>query len=365
MQTVTLTLAANIAGGPASATLLVDGTEAGTVLVGNRTWREGFQDYEIDVDTTLLEGAKTLAVRFDNPAPGRGLHTDAITIGDERIDITSGKGGGYLTAYNSRTFAEVSIEGMFVDLDTPTNDPTEPSDDTPADWDWDDDGSPALVVSLAGNQANGAPIAIVSVDGRDVAAFEVPNTTWREGIQDFAIDIDPALLEGDGHMVEVRFANPAPGRGLVMDAITVRGVRYEAEESGPTDGFLTAYNARTVASIVTGEEGRTVVMGSDTDDELTGTSEADWIHAGLGDDAIEGGDGADVFVFGFDRGSRDVVMDYEAGLDTVALEDGLALQSIVSAGDNALVTLAKWGMTQTVVFEDTDWQTLADDLLVI
>ena len=229
---ISLSLAANIAGGDAEAAVYLDGVQVATIEVGNTTWREGFQDYEIDVDPALLgAGDHKIEVQFLNPHPGRGLHVDAITIGGNRYEAEDeGSLNSYVTAYNSRTIA---------DVDTAIDQAVEPV------------ASEGLFLRLAANTTDGPANAAVLIDGVEVGMVVVGNRTWREGFQDYEIDVDPAMLAGD-RTVEVKFVNPAPGRGLHVDAITVNGTEYDVMGKNGAE-FLTAYNNRTIATVTTEE----------------------------------------------------------------------------------------------------------------
>lgn len=85
--------------------------------------------------------------------------------------------------------------------------------------------------------------------------------------------------------------------------------------------------------VIYGSHGQDLVVGNDGDDDLNGGSQRDRLFGGNGNDTLsgdegsdtlDGGDGADVFVFeGIDDSphttNRDVISDFEHGVDTIDL----------------------------------------------
>ncbi len=76
-----------------------------------------------------------------------------------------------------------------------------------------------------------------------------------------------------------------------------------------------------------------LIMGTITSDYLVGTDNADIIHSlGGSYDRSIGGVGADIFVFGAETlngiRERDVIMDYEVGIDSIMLTGGASVGSI-------------------------------------
>ena len=83
------------------------------------------------------------------------------------------------------------------------------------------------------------------------------------------------------------------------------------------------------ADILHGEGGRDVLRGGAEGDTLAGGGGVDVLFGGDGADRLNGGPGGDVLIGGADAdifsygGGSDVVMDFELGLDTLVLADGV------------------------------------------
>jgi len=105
-----------------------------------------------------------------------------------------------------------------------------------------------------------------------------------------------------------------------------------------------------------GGNGKDLLFGGNGDDRLSGGSGGDGLYGDRGNDRLDGGAGrdllkggqgadrltggadADVFVFG-KSGGNDIVADYQAGLDRLFLQDGVAVQGSRTAdvdGDGGL-----------------------------
>ena len=356
-----LSLAANIEGGPAHAAVLVDGVEVGMVMVGNTTWREGFMDYVLDVPAERLDGNHTIEVKFVNPAPGRGLHVDAITVNGERHDVEGKNGSEFLTAYNNRTLATIETDGAGASTGAGSGTTTSTSNQTEPEV-----AMTEVSLSMAANVVGAATLAAVSVDGTRVAMLEVTNPA-DDGFRDYTIDVPSSLLEGSGHSIDVQFVNPAPGRGLHLDAVTIGGFRHEAEKSWSGDDFVTAYNSRSILSVDLDARGLRVVEGTDGSERVTGTGGADWIVAGLGADTISGGGGRDVFVIAAESGGgRDTITDYEVGRDSLVLEGNTFTRVTGQDMDGGtLVTIDHWPTDpQEIFFEGRSWWEIDQDFVL-
>jgi len=96
---------------------------------------------------------------------------------------------------------------------------------------------------------------------------------------------------------------------------------------------------------------RDVLLGDGGNDFLSGGDGDDVLMGVTGDDVLEGGAGADLFVFGTGDGS-DVIKDFEAGTDRIALITGeLAFEdlSITQRGDSTLLGVTDSGKTLAVL----------------
>ncbi|MEP5758981.1 MAG: hypothetical protein ABJ327_06675 [Litoreibacter sp.] len=86
------------------------------------------------------------------------------------------------------------------------------------------------------------------------------------------------------------------------------------------------------------------IEGTSDRDNLMGTDDADAIRSLAGSyDRMTGGAGADEFIFGDEtsngRRERDVIMDYEVGIDSIVLEAGTSVASIRETSSQVVVFL--------------------------
>lgn len=86
------------------------------------------------------------------------------------------------------------------------------------------------------------------------------------------------------------------------------------------------------------------IDGTTGSDNLVGTDSSDAIRS-LGGryDKMRGGEGADEFIFGTETNNgtreRDVIMDYEVGIDSIVLEAGTTVASIRETSSQVVVFL--------------------------
>ena len=72
--------------------------------------------------------------------------------------------------------------------------------------------------------------------------------------------------------------------------------------------------------VLRGDGGADRLVGGAGDDVLQGGSGADRLTGNIGNDRLAGGTGVDVFIF---SGGNDVVLDFEDGIDTIAIDNAL------------------------------------------
>jgi Ca2+-binding RTX toxin-like protein len=105
-----------------------------------------------------------------------------------------------------------------------------------------------------------------------------------------------------------------------------------------------------------------LVQGTSGNDTLTGTSGDDLIRGGDGSDQLRGGAGADSFVFGADvrdgNRDRDVIRDFEAGVDTIVFEAGARIQFVEERNGNLFIQLE--GDRDTITVLNADRGIVAD-----
>lgn len=111
---------------------------------------------------------------------------------------------------------------------------------------------------------------------------------------------------------------------------------------------------------ISGGQGKDKVKGGQGNDYLQGNGSDDTVYGGQGSDFIVGGDGndflsgtarsntdgdVDYFAFDMDDGN-DVIVNFEAGIDKLYLQDGGSVDSIVQDGNNVVIT---YGATQVTI----------------
>lgn len=88
-------------------------------------------------------------------------------------------------------------------------------------------------------------------------------------------------------------------------------------------------------NLVLGTEGRDKLIGTDGDDEIRS------LAGSL--DQMTGGDGADTFVFGAETSNgvreRDIIMDYEVGIDTILIEGDVSIASVRELSSSVVLYL--------------------------
>ena len=139
--------------------------------------------------------------------------------------------------------------------------------------------------------------------------------------------------------------------------------------AGPGDDLVTSIG-RDLA--VFGDAGDDTLIGSSSHDFLYGGADddvinagdgGDFIQGGTGNDTLTGGSGADFFDFDFGDG-HDVITDYQAGIDTIAI-------SFAGSGERPSVSYAKVGSDWIITY-GSDGSTITvqseifntDDLLI-
>ena len=355
---IVLSLAANVRGGPAKAAVYLDGEKVGTLTI-NHTTEQGFRDYKIDVPASKIAGNDhEVSVQFLNPYPGRGLHVDSISVKGKEYDLKgNGNGEDFFTAYNTRTVAEIDTGagGQVSSASAPS---------TGSSGGSTSGGSGEMVLSLASTVGAGKAKAIVYVDGQKVGQVYVGNDT-EDGFKDYKVKVPANLLRGDGKEVEVQFANPAPGRGLEIDAVTIGDTRYEAEAPWAKSVALTVFNSRAVEIALTGEDGLNVVSGGNGNDRLRGSSSTDdYIDGGRGNDVMSAGGGNDTFAITLD-GSRDTILDYNVSQDEIVYEGGTPDNVYgwnVKGG--SLATIVDDGEKTEVLVKNLQWWQVDQDFLI-
>ena len=235
-------------------------------------------------------------------------------------------------------------------------------------YDADNDGVNDMTITLEGNFRLDSFVVENVADGTfirylgnetPIAANDIYETS-----ESSAIVIESLLrndIDIDGDALTVSDIDLSETRGLVTDNgdgtfnYDPNGA-FDLLEDGEvatdsffyfvTDGVDTVRG--TVEISITGESNPTpainTLVGTLGSDNLMGTSGADAIYSLGGDyDRMTGGAGADEFIFGAEasngRRERDVIMDYEVGVDSIVLIDGATVGSVRASTGGAVIFL--------------------------
>ncbi|MEL6334375.1 MAG: hypothetical protein AAFQ76_17505, partial [Cyanobacteria bacterium J06626_26] len=124
-----------------------------------------------------------------------------------------------------------------------------------------------------------------------------------------------------------------------------------------------------------GGNGRDLLIGSNGNDLLFGEKGADYLNGGDGEDVLKGGAGndtlrgghdKDIFVIGLD-GGRDIIRDFEVGIDYIGLADGLTLDHLAikqTRGHKALIQEKASGKTLAILEGVNGRSISADDFVL-
>ena len=134
---------------------------------------------------------------------------------------------------------------------------------------------------------------------------------------------DPAVQHAT-LFLDVLFSPTALGQSIIAE--TARSVLLADRGESSED----------ILNLITGTEGRDYLVGTDGADEFRAL--------GGSYDRMTGGEGADVFVFGGEASDgtrdRDVIRDYEVGVDAIALEAGAEVDEIRETSAGLVLRLA-------------------------
>ncbi|WP_226893727.1 DUF4347 domain-containing protein [Nisaea sediminum] len=104
---------------------------------------------------------------------------------------------------------------------------------------------------------------------------------------------------------------------------------------------------------ISGNLGNDTLYGGQGNDLVSGGAGADIIVGNKGDDTLSGGEGADTFIFEF-GGGNDQVADFQAGTDTLALQNGLGITGGVETNGSTTVTFSDGGTVTVIGVSKTD-----------
>lgn len=164
----------------------------------------------------------------------------------------------------------------------------------------------------------------------------------NDGIDDVVIGTDGAA---ESYVVFGRSSESVQPPVLPVNNTFVFGTAAADELFGDGDG-----------NIMFAGSGNDLLLGGDGNDLIFGDGGDDLIFGGAGDDLLygdvadgEGGD-RDIFAFGLGEGT-DIVLDFEAGIDAIALTGGLTFGQIYTAqsGNDAVIGSVETGEVLAVL----------------
>ncbi|GHA54993.1 hypothetical protein GCM10008927_21040 [Amylibacter ulvae] len=145
---------------------------------------------------------------------------------------------------------------------------------------------------------------------------------------------------------DITFGNQSDGnrgRGGAGDDVIVSGHGNDALFGGSGDDDIFAGNGD---DILRGGTGDDTIQGDDGVDRIFGGSGDDLINAGSGHDLLVGGTGHDTFVFYQNTDGHDVIRDFDADADMIALPD------LIDGFDELQFTQQRNGTLITIADED-------------
>ena len=163
------------------------------------------------------------------------------------------------------------------------------------------------------------------VDGDDVAGALSGNVSFAAGeaSREIALDILGDTAVEDNEVLEMSFTLGGVGQPIVLSSIA-RVTIVNDDIAAPEPEL----------NPVEGTRRSDFLVGTDGNDLITGYGGAF--------DLLFGRGGADTFVFGAEtdngRRDRDVIFDYEAGVDQILLTEGAAIRSIRDTWSGVLIT---------------------------
>jgi hypothetical protein len=308
------------------------------------------------------------AILTVNPA----LFAAALNTGDSTVlsivyNVTDGQGG--VTA-NSGTLLVSGLDGPFTwyldgdvdgfgvdDVATNLNAYEAPAGTSDVAGDADDgDGTVYPGASEINDYKDNDQDGEIDEDNRDPMATAESFTVAENGTLVIPV---ASLLAGDtdmdGDALQVTGVSGGVNGSVVLDDKGDGDASNDEVVFTPTPGFdgeavfdytvADDFGGSASAAVdVTVNAALSVITGGAGADYLVGTDGSDVIISGAGSyDRMVGGSGADQFVFGEETlngvRERDVIFDFEVGVDSIVLTDGTSVASIQQTSSGALVFL--------------------------
>ena len=233
-------------------------------------------------------------------------------------------------------------------------------------------------VSIAIAPVNDAPETLAALDARfdedDAIAVDLLDPGRVRDVDRDALDVFALSIEVDRPGVSVE------GWSLVGGVLTLPEGAFDALDAGEEAVLSLSWRVGDGATSIA-VSGAITVTGADdplpvVDDDGSGTAAGgegdEMIVTGAGGyDRASGGGGADVFAFGAELSNgvreRDVILDFEAGVDSILIATGHAWQAIFTASgaviragaDGDMIHIAGAGLTfEDLGIEVADWEAL-------
>ena len=179
--------------------------------------------------------------------------------------------------------------------------------------------------------------AFFSLDGMLLRTSDFEQFTFANG-QTYSIDNLPFLGSDNRDLFQGRETS---------DFMFLRGGNDVALGNAGADEIL----AEEGNDIIWGGSGKDTLRGGTGDDLLYGGSGDDIIDSGLGRDIMKGEAGSDRFIVSGLAAERDIIFDYEVGVDELTLTDGLTFERITvnQVGHNATIDDAQTHETYAIL----------------
>ncbi|WP_160310383.1 calcium-binding protein [Microvirga vignae] len=185
---------------------------------------------------------------------------------------------------------------------------------------------------------------IVGSDGGGAGLFQGDNLHGGAGADRIRGGAGGDLIEGGGNADHLRGDE---GRDIIGG-----GVGNDTVRGGSGDDFVSGQSG---TDWVYGDSGNDQIEGGSGSDYLFGGNGNDFVWGGTGNDKMRGGSGSDLFLFNTGNDGRDVIYDFQSGIDKIRIAppdpitfDQLIATAIVDDGD---VTLT-YAFNATITFDN-------------
>lgn len=202
-------------------------------------------------------------------------------------------------------------------------------------------------------------VTVTFADGNSISgvdAYQSGDVSFvnNQNIDTRAYAIDVAAVEAAGYTLAD--VTTAEFEAFTQHDLTYAEVGFEAGETAPGD----APDPTPVPDVE-------LIEGTDGADRLTGSDADEVLIGGAGNDRLTGGDGADTFVFGADSSNgtreRDIITDFNAAEDVIALEADAEILRVVERGDDVRIIL-DGGDRDQILIRDAD-ASIVDNIVFV